>query len=657
VDAVLIAEAPPLDGSVVDPIWRRASHVTLDWNVDFTRPAENRTDTYFVFDDRFMYVTFLAHQREPVAATRKTETTAGNESDDFVAVYLWPSGVNGFRYEFSSNPLGTRSQESTENSAFAPQWTALGRKSRDGYTVAMRIPLDVMRGDGRSTWRLQFSRGVIATSELNEWAYAPQQQNERQAVFAGYLRGMSFAAQRTRAKTRIGVYALSRQTGSATGSLAGFDFAVPVTQTASMVGTVHPDYSNVELDQQTITPTEFPRILQEVRPFFTQGASFYNQFTVIGDPGNTMLYTPSIPTPRFGYALEGNQAQFGLGAFSAVGAGREDDAQSLTWANESQILSAAVQRVSVSAGALRDSVVGGTLKIDNHRTAYAYLDIAADRGTNVLDTGRGTWLEVGAAYSRPTTLLGVALRQIGEFYAPADGVVAHPDIAGYAVQGSQQYNFPTSSRLLTAGFNGTLDRYHDSTGRLDQADQSAQLELTSRQQLRLTLTSGSHFLVLPDGTSGFFDQGGVSFGYRDATTTPTDITYDGGRFGPGFLHTLQLSTVNTIGPGLTLSLENDRTAYDPDRTPRMTQWLGRASLAWQIDKSSSLSVGARRILGSAPAVGAPPTNFNASNVSAAYHKSSRRTELYLVYGDPSAVSTVPTLTLKVIYYIGAQKGT
>jgi hypothetical protein len=46
-----------------------------------------------------------------------------------------------------------------------------------------------------------------------------------------------------------------------------------------------------------------------------------------------------------------------------------------------------------------------------------------------------------------------------------------------------------------------------------------------------------------------------------------------------------------------------------------------------------------------------------SNVSIAFHRRARNTEVYLAYGDPNALTTAPEAILKVIFYAGGQKGT
>jgi hypothetical protein len=46
-----------------------------------------------------------------------------------------------------------------------------------------------------------------------------------------------------------------------------------------------------------------------------------------------------------------------------------------------------------------------------------------------------------------------------------------------------------------------------------------------------------------------------------------------------------------------------------------------------------------------------------SNVSVAYHLRLRTSEIYLAYGNPNTLTTVPQVIFKLIFYAGAQKGT
>jgi len=280
IPSVTVTTPPKIEGTLDDPAWKTAAHVQLQWDISFQRPATEATDAYLLADKKYLYVAFVVKQTESIIATQHTNDQP-MPNDDVVRVYFWPSGDTGIEYGFVSNPIGTRFEFSTENTSFSPSWDSVAKTAPDGYVVTERIPLNVMRGDGRSTWRVQFDRRVRAANQTFEWAHDPAQGGTDSSLYAGYLNGMTVAGRGTRTKPRIGIYGLAQYGSAAAGgstSRMGADLSVPLTQTSSFVATIHPDFSNVELDQQSISPTAFPRRFNEVRPFFTQGQNYYNGF-------------------------------------------------------------------------------------------------------------------------------------------------------------------------------------------------------------------------------------------------------------------------------------------------------------------------------------------------------------------------------------------
>ncbi len=152
---VTVTTPPKIDGTMDDPAWKTAAHVQLQWDISFRRPATEATDAYLLVDKQYLYVAFVAKQTESVIATQHTNDQP-MPNDDVVRVYFWPSGDAGIEYDFVSNPIGTRYEFSTENTSFSPAWVSVGKTTPDGYIVTERIPRNVMRGDGRGTWRVQF---------------------------------------------------------------------------------------------------------------------------------------------------------------------------------------------------------------------------------------------------------------------------------------------------------------------------------------------------------------------------------------------------------------------------------------------------------------------------------------------------------------------
>ena len=650
---------PPVDGKLGDA-WTALQPIDLGWDLHLTRPAREHTRVYVTADEHYLYVAFDAKQSGSVVASQRTNDV-GYGSDDQVEVLLWPSGSNGFGYTFVANPLGTRYEFSTENSSFAPSWDARGTIVPDGYVVTMRIPFAVMRGARAATWQAQFVRLNASTLETDVWTHGAQQSDPTDVVYAGALTGMSFgggAAARPRA--RAAVYGLANAAAPIAGgntTRMGADLSVPITGSTSFFATLHPDFSNVEADQQTIFPTAFRRSIVDYRPFFAQAASFYNPFACVGCPAIAELYTPAIPTPRDGYAIEGKQGPLSFATFDAVGESRSDNASVVTYHSPNNYFTAALERIAVNTPGLKDDTVVGGVTLDNHVNRLAYVNFGQDRGSNVLDPGQGNRIESGVKLYGPTWNTGFSLRKIGADYDPVDGFVTHPDIAGYDVNFERDVNFPVGGAIKNLIFTGELDRYHDHAGLLDQTDNYISAEVNTFKLYRLQVTFGSNYLRLADGTFAPVTQNGFAMNYKRTTDTPTGFAFNQGKFGDGTLQSWTRLTTLRVGRLGTLGLRADDTVQFPlGGGNKITQWLERVTYAYQAGPETSIALGARRIIGQAPTLGVPSPYLNEWNLSAAYHRRFRNKELYLVYGDASAPVTVPQLIFKLIYYVGAEKG-
>ena len=659
IDPVAVPSPPAIDGNADAPAWKGGTHLTLDWDLRQERASKEKTDVYLLHDAKYLYVAFVAEQHSNILATQHTDEV-GFDTDDEVQIDLWPGGDSGFRYLFTATPIGTHFSHSSENSNYAPKWESAGRLTPTGFEVTMRIPFDVMRGDGRTTWRVQFLRFEQKSSALYEWAHQAAQQDNNDVAYSGYLTDMQAAVASTRTKPRLAVYSLASLSSALAGgttSRAGADWAVPVTPTASFIGTVHPDYSNVDLDQQTISPTAFARFFQEVRPFFTQGASFYNPFDCVGCPGVQELYTPNIPTPRTGYAYEGTQGTAHFGLFDAIGDGRTDTAQSLYVTTRDRTEYFDAQRVTADLPGIHDDVDTFSTEYTNHKSAFGYVTYGQDRGTNVLDPGQADREEVGGGMYGPKWFVGGALRDIGTYYSPVDGIVQHPGIAGYNFNFDHWFNYAPTNKINTFEYYGSIDRYSAPTGGLDQTDQNITVDFATRNNVFFAVNSGAAYVRFGNGAFMPVTQNGPLLGYRLHTSTPSEISYNTGRFGDGVLNSWIRQTTVPLGSLGTIAFEGDNTDYTSNSGVRMQQWLEKTSLSFQLGHDTSLALGVRRIIGIAPPLGSVPTFTDASNVSFAYHRRMAHDELYVVYGDPNNLATTPSFIVKLVHYFGADKGT
>ena len=665
-----VAKGPAIDGTLADEAWKAAKHVQLLYDLRHKSVPSQTTDVYVLGDDAALYVAFDAQQSAEIVANQHTDDV-GFDTDDEVQVDLWPGGPLGFRYLFTATPLGTHYQHSSENSTYAPKWQSVGKLRPGGFTVTMRIPFGIMRGDGRANWQIQFVRFVQKTDDLQVWAFEDGQSDHNDVVYAGVLNGLSSSAVSARPQPRVGFFAVgeaaaNHDDGNTTRS--GLDLSIPLTRTASFVGTFHPDFSNVERDQQSISPTVYRRFINEVRPFFGQ-MQLTNPFDCEVCPSVNELYTPGIPTPKRGYALEGSQGPVTFNAFNAIGDRRTDNAYTAQWRNQKRTFGFGFQEVQTYAPDFADRLTTVGFFTNDRKHKVAYLNYGWERGTNVLDNAQAQRIDAGAAYYGTDYYFGGGVRKIGGYYNPVAGFIATPDIAGWSFDGYRTFRFKPGSYLKSATIEGFIERYHAADGRLDRTTNDLAITLVDKNLFRINADTGSTYLRLSDGRMTPVSLAGIALGYRSGFATPTNFVYNQGRYGDGRIASIDRNTVLKLGPITQLSLQAFDTVWYADAGYRNVQWLERAALTRNISRESSFAVGVRRIIGTPPAVGnyfsygiapfptGPASFYSATNVSLAYALHRRRDELFLVYGDASAPSTKPAFIVKYVFYVGGEKGT
>ena len=668
-----VQAAPPLDPKADLAGWKDAVSVSLPWDVQHQKASSEPTTARIATDGTNIYVRFDVKQREGLLAQQHTNDV-GDGTDDEVWIDLWPNGSSGFYYQFAATSNGTHYQYSSENTAYSPTWTSFGHASGDGFTVTMQIPIKVMRGGGRGGWKAQFVRIVRSTGERQIWSYGSAQTNGDDVTYAGAVDGMA-AANASRPKPRVALYGLggmgSARSGLTTSRMGG-DFSLPVTATTSVYGTIHPDFSNVEVDQQTISPTAYQRSFNEVRPFFTQGTNFYDNLDCDACPGISQLYTPAIPTPRDGYAFEGKQGRFSFAAFDAVGTGRNDGAAAVTYRTADNRWRLSAQTVAANLPGLTDHVDSGGISFNDNKHVSGYFDYGSDHGTNVLAGSQAQRYDVGTFLYSNTFGFAASARKLGRYYEPVDGYVQHSDIAGYALYTNKIWLFDKKTFLNSIQFGGFVDRYHAQSGALNQTDNNIWLDVLTQNRIDVNASVGSGYLLLDSGVFTPISQNGIgvtwhsgtannpgSNGYHGSSSTPTTITYNTGRFGPGRVDAWVRSSTMRAGTRGTLAVEADNTRAYEDSGKTNVQWLERVGYSYATGANSSFAVGVRRIIGTPPVIDIRnlPSYTGAWNVSFAYHKRTPHDELYVAYGDASQLSTLPQLVLKFIHYFGAEKGT
>ncbi len=711
-----VAKAPhplPLDPAMTDPAWKAGIVPTKGaWENVTTRSAATLpTTAYVLYDDRNLYIGFEAFQDgTPIVATQTTNDV-GFGTDDFVGVGLDTSGAGSQAYFFETTPRAIRYEQASENARYRPLWHSAAKVEGNTWRAVMIIPLNILRIHGGSpqTWRIGFFRQVSAIGEHYSWAFDGLMQDVAAGNWPGFydLRywpaATGFAVQasaQSRPKPRAEVYALASLGGDrdvfqqSDGAFLkqsvrplGIDVSYPLTSTINFVGTANPDFSNVEIDQQTIAPQEFRRQLTEYRPFFSQGANFLtpvpNGYSNFIGPANEIFYSPSVGPFDRGMKIEGTSGlqSFGLMTFRGYNDVTDETFDDIVYGYKHALQDQTLQYWS--DGVLANHGVSGQDQTFEAGVKGRNLHTALVWGLNG-SVEHGSWIPEGTAHSmndfvdihRPNWEINAGYVDISPNYNPIDGYTSNSDIRG--LQG--YLNFVGSTKTIKNwDLNIAGDRLLDRSGAVHESDFATFLSATFKNGFSINgagptisylraydvpanadctgpTLGQSFFTGFPcyrNGTNVPFNLMGLPVGYHDGTPRPVDFSATWGLFNNAITHLYTLSTSRPLGSRYSLGLEYDG-SYQRDRATGIleSQWLRRVSLGIDTGSDSNLTLSLRDING----LGGFSTQTGL-NVAAAFHMRLRNGDLYLNYGTPAAYVTLNRFIVKYVIRAGGDAGT
>jgi hypothetical protein len=718
-----IARAPhplALEPTLADPAWAagRVPDGKGPWqNVTTRSPAGLPTTVYLLYDDKNLYVGFKAEETGVPITASQTTNDVGFGVDDFVGIGLVTGGGGSQAYYFETTPRGVRYEQANENVRFRPRWSAAGAVSNGSWSAVMVIPVDVLRvpSGGKQTWRLQFVRGVAARGEHLSWVWDPIMQDAASGTWPTFTADTRFwaggelvlaASAATRSKPRADLYGLASAGEDrnlfqqANGTFLpekvrwiGGDLSYPLTPTIRFVGTLNPDFSNVEIDQQTIVPQEFARQLVEYRPFFSQGAAFINAASgprtpagLITTAPNLVFYSPSVGPFDSGAKVEGT---FGNQSFGALTFHGYDETTGNTFSDQAYGYEHALpngQFIYWSDGVFAHHSIAGTddtiengVEARDYQNGMIYFaDYSFESGTWV-PQGHADMAQFFVDHHKNDLEFNGGYIDISPNYDPIDGYTSNSDIRG------PQFYFNAiggSPAFKNYGIFYTADRFLDDSGAVHQADSQLFVNAVLKDQFSINgagvavgqlrsydvpagpgcsgpILYQSSFTGYPcyrDGVTQPFDLYSIPVGYRDGTPSPIDTSYQWGPFGDNYVHLFSIVTSRPLTKRLSLGLEYDGTYERAFSTGELdSQWLRRVSLGYNLTNESSFSLELRDINGLG---GFANETQIGNNFALAYHQRFLAgNELYINFGSPASGATLNRLIVKYILHEGADAGT
>jgi hypothetical protein len=297
------------------------------------KPASQPTEVYLGYDQKNLYVVFLAFDGEPdkVRGTMARRENIDN-NDDWVEVAIDTFNDQRNAYLFDCNSLGVQwdalYQENRgsvlsggEDQSYDTLWYSEGKITGRGFVVWIAIPFRSLRFPDQASqkWGMHFRRYVSRIPELSAWPHISsriQGRLNQDAVVTGlenvspgrnvqlipYTTFRSFRALDDRDPSQPYFREVRGEFD------AGLDAKVVLKDQFVVDGTINPDFSQVESDDPQVTVNQrFEVYFPEKRPFFMENAIYFQT------PIN-LVFTRRIADPQFGGRLTGKSGPYAIGA-------------------------------------------------------------------------------------------------------------------------------------------------------------------------------------------------------------------------------------------------------------------------------------------------------------------------------------------------------
>ncbi|MFD2998745.1 DUF5916 domain-containing protein [Pontibacter toksunensis] len=283
-----------LDGIPSEEAWE-----AVEWGGDFTQWQPNggeapsqQTNFKILYDDRFLYVAFRAHDMAPDSIVKRL----GRRDEfpgDFVEINIDSYHDLRTAFSFTVSASGVRGDEFISNNgnnwdtSWNPIWFAKTNIDDEGWTAELKIPLSQLRYGNKvdKVWGIQVTRRFFRKEERSTWQYIPQNSGVWVSSF-GELHGLKNIPFHRQVEVAPYVTAQADKykkepgnpfaKGSDTNISAGLDGKVAVTNDLILDFTINPDFGQVEADPSQVRIDGFQNFFEERRPFFIESRNIFD---------------------------------------------------------------------------------------------------------------------------------------------------------------------------------------------------------------------------------------------------------------------------------------------------------------------------------------------------------------------------------------------
>jgi hypothetical protein len=301
--AVRLTTLPEIDGKLAVGEWPAAAIGRSFFDDQTGTPAERNGMFWLCYTDEAIY--FAARfQTDPADIDaeeyRENVSLRGN---DFVELSLDPFGaLSGFS-EFRVSPAGAWEIDISGGRAEKTEWVgeieAEGQITADGWQAEMRIPWSILNLPEAGTRDLRFNvkwNERLTQREYN-WTFTNRDRRKTPVWQAVELPKIS----KERSISLLPYSYLGAERGGEFIQNSGLDIKTTLSPTMQAVGSINPDFRNIENEILSLDFSYFERLAGESRPFFQEGADLRG-----GQRGSSIFASQRLESFDTGVNIYGN---------------------------------------------------------------------------------------------------------------------------------------------------------------------------------------------------------------------------------------------------------------------------------------------------------------------------------------------------------------
>jgi hypothetical protein len=282
-----------IDGIMNEDAWQQAENANNFFMVlpMDTSLAKVKTDVRVTYDERHFYLLAVCYKEaEEINMVESLRRDFNFGKNDNFLVFIDPFEDQTTGYSFGANAEGaqwdgTMYAGGSVDLNWDNKWISAVKNYEDKWLFEAAIPFKTLRYKKDVLhWGINYSRNDLKTTEKSSWAPVPRQFPTASLAYTGTLQ---WDAPPPEPKSNISIipYFLTgvskdynKNYSAGIQGRAGVDAKISFSTSMNLDLTVHPDFSQVEVDQQLINLSRFELFFPEKRQFFLENGDLFGNF-------------------------------------------------------------------------------------------------------------------------------------------------------------------------------------------------------------------------------------------------------------------------------------------------------------------------------------------------------------------------------------------